>query len=379
MSVDYMQGTEGMTTKLQYIIPILGVALWLLFPSCNESPTETGAFNPAALDDGWPVSTAEAQGLDRQILAAGYDAAAELSYTYSLLVVRNGYLIAEQYFNGDTRNTPNNVMSVSKSILSSLVGIALDQGYLDSLNQRVLDSFPEYVSPTLDPRKHDITIRHLLMMRAGFGRDEDVYFQVYNSTNWIKTTLELPLVSNPGEKMIYCTFGTHLLSGILTKATGTNTFDFATTTLRKPLGITLHFWEKDPQGYYFGGNSMGFTPRDLAKFGYLYLKDGNMDGTQIVPRQWVDESLTNFTNNPNLSWGDLKNYNYGYLWWMGELSGFRVYFALGHGGQFVLNVPDLDMIVVSTADPNFDWDVADEHERAILHIIAAYVLGAVAH
>jgi CubicO group peptidase (beta-lactamase class C family) len=366
-----------MAGKHRHIILILAAALWLLFPSCNESPTEVGSFNPVALDDGWPVSTAEAQGLDRQTLAAGYDAAAGLSYTYSLLVVRNGYLIAEQYFNGDTRDTPNNVMSVSKSVLSALVGIALERGYVDSLNQRVLDFFPEYVSPTVDARKHDITIRHLLMMRAGFGRDEDVYFQVYNSANWIKTTLELPLQANPGEKMIYCTFGTHLLSGILTKATGTNTYDFAATNLCKPLGITLYFWEKDPQGYYFGGNSMGFTPRDIAKFGYLYLRDGKMNGTQIVPKRWVDESLTNFTNNPNLSWGDLKNYNYGYLWWIGELNGFRVYFALGHGGQFVLNVPDLDMIVVSTADPNFDWDVADEHERAILHIIASYVLGAV--
>jgi CubicO group peptidase (beta-lactamase class C family) len=102
-----------------------------------------------------------------------------------------------------------------------------------------------------------------------------------------------------------------------------------------------------------------------------------MNGRQIISKGWIDESLTNFTNFQNLTWGDLRNYNYGYLWWMGELKGYRVYFALGHGGQFVLNVPDLDMIVVSTANPGFDWTVADEHERAILHIIAEHVIGAV--
>jgi CubicO group peptidase (beta-lactamase class C family) len=368
---------KHMRHRHTYVISLLGAALWLIFPSCKESPTEVGAFNPEVLNDGWPVSTPEAQGLDRQTLASGYDAAAKLPYSYSLLVVRNGYLISEQYFNGDSREVANNVKSVSKSVLSGLVGIALAQRYLDSLNQRMLSFFPEYVTPSLDPRKYDISIRHLLMMRAGFGRDEDVYFQVYNSSNWIRTTIELPLLSSPGERMVYNTFETHLVSAILTKASGMSTYEFAGRYLCEPLGITLHFWEQDPQGYYFGGNSMGFTPRDLAKFGSLYLAGGYINGRQIIPKQWIDESLSNFTNFQNQIWGDLNNYNYGYLWWMGELDGYRVYFALGHGGQFVLNVPDLDMIVVSTANPEFDWNVADEHERAILHIIGFYVLGAV--
>jgi CubicO group peptidase (beta-lactamase class C family) len=362
--------------KLRYFVPILA-AFWLLIPSCEESPSERSPFTPVALNVAWPVSTPELQGLDRPTLKAGFDAAANLPYTYSLLIVRNGYLIAEQYFHGNRPDIPNRMMSVSKSVLCAMAGIALEEGYLDSLNQKLLDFFPEYVSSTTDPRKYQITLRHLMMMRAGFAGDEEVYFQVYNSPDWIRSTIDLPLVYNPGEQMVYNTFETHLLSAVLTKASGMNMFDFTNRRLCEPLGITLRFWERDPQGYYFGGNGMGFTPRDIARFGCLYLRNGSWHGRQIIPNAWVSESLINFTGWQNRVWGDLVNYNYGYLWWMGELNGYPVCFALGHGGQYVLLVSALDMIVVSTADPQFDWDVADEHERAILHIIGTYVLGAV--
>jgi CubicO group peptidase (beta-lactamase class C family) len=358
-------------------IVVAGAALWFVFQSCKDSATAVDAFDPAALDDGWPVSTAEEQGLNRTVLEDGFAAAARLPYSYSLLVVRNGYLVAEQYFNGNSRDNANSAMSVSKSILSGLVGIALKEGYLDSLNQKALDFFPEYVSPSLDRRKSDITVRHLLMMRAGFDNDEATYSRIHTSTNWIKTTIDLPLLSNPGERMSYNTFETHLLSAILTEASHVSTSEFARKFLCEPLGITVSSWEKDPQGYFFGGNGMRLKPRDLAKFGYLYLRGGSMNGKQIIAKEWIDESLTNFTQWQDLTWGDVRRYNYGYLWWMGEISGYRVYFALGHGGQLVVNCPELDMLVVTTANPDFGWDAADEHERAMLHIVAQNVLQAV--
>jgi CubicO group peptidase (beta-lactamase class C family) len=360
-----------------FFIRFLVVALVAALPSCTDSPTDDDPFHPPASNDGWPVSTPEAQGLDRGLMLSGYAAAGQLPYLHSLLVVRRGYLVAEEYFNGRERAIPDNVMSVSKSILSGLVGIARDKGYIDSLEARVLDYFPEYASPSLDVRKHDITLRHLLMMRAGFDSEQQNYFQVHTSPNWIKATIELPLMFTPGEKMRYNTFETHLLSAILTKATETSSFEFARRYICDPLGMTLQFWERDPQGYYFGGNGMGFTPRDMAKYGLLYLRRGNHDGRQVIPAQWIEESLTNYTNWQDLTWGDVRNYNYGYLWWMGEISGARVYFALGHGGQLIVNVPDADMVIVSTANPDYDWDVADEHERAILHVIAQYVVPAI--
>jgi CubicO group peptidase (beta-lactamase class C family) len=355
----------------------LGIALFLALQSCSESPTSTDPFHPPALNDGWPVSTPEAQGLDRALLTSGYMAAAQLPYLHSLLVVRRGYLVTEQYFNGHERGAPNRVMSVSKSILSGLVGIARDKGYLNNLDTRVLDYFPEYATPSLDARKYDITLRHLLMMRAGFDGDEQVYFQVHNSQNWIKATIELPLVFEPGQQMRYCTFETHLLSAVLTKETESSSYEFALRNLCDPLGMTIQFWETDPQGYYFGGNGMGFTPRDMAKYGNLYLHGGQFNGRQVIPTQWIEQSLTNYTNWQNLTWGDVHNYNYGYLWWMGEISGARVYFALGHGGQLIVIVPAAEMVIVTSANPDIDWDVADEHERAILHVVAQYVVPAV--
>ena len=349
----------------------------LLFHACVQSPTNVHPFTASPLDDGWPVSNPADQNLDPRILSEGYAAAEKLPYTYSLLVVRNGYLVAEQYFNGNRREKPNNIMSVSKSVLSGLVGISLREGFLDSLDQNALSFFPEYDSPSLDPRKHEITLRHLVTMRAGFDGDERTYFPVYNSSDWIKATLELPLLFTPGERMSYTAFGTHLLSAILTKSSDQSTLDIARTYLCEPLGISVHFWQQDPQGYYFGGNNMGLTPREMARFGYLYLKGGELNGSQIIPRRWVEESLTNYTNWQHLSWGDVNEYNYGYLWWLGEIRTHRVYFALGHGGQLIINVPQAGMIVVSTANPDFDWVTADEHERAIIHIIAKYILGSV--
>lgn len=190
------------------ILSLTGAGLWLLFQSCTTNPVEIEPFHPTALDDGWSVSTAQAQGLDRQVLADGYAAAARLDYLYSMLVVRNGYLVAEKYFNGSDPQRADNAMSVSKSLLSALVGIAFHERYLDSLNHRVLDFFPEYIYPSIDNRKYDITIRHLLMMRAGIEKEQQNYFQIHNSSNWIESTIGLPLVYNPGEQMRYNTFQT---------------------------------------------------------------------------------------------------------------------------------------------------------------------------
>lgn len=344
-----------------------------IFPlSCRKNATEPGKDSTY----NWETSKPEDQGMDSEILNAAFEEAKNRAFIDGLVIIKNGYLIAEQYYNGYTKNSAHNVMSVSKSFLSALTGIAFREGYLDSLNQKMIDFFPEYIYPAMDTRKYNITIRHLLMMRAGIDHEQNNYFQIYNSPNWIKATIELPLLFDPGTKFYYNTFQTHLLSAIITKASNMNTLEFTNKFLIKPLGITIHQWEQDPQGYYFGGNSMYFTPRDMARLGYLYLHGGNIAGNQIVPAQWVAESITNFTNFTNLTWGDLKNYNYGYLWWLGELKGYKVFFALGHGGQYIMNFPEFDMIIVATSETNVDWETADEHERSVLKVMADYILPA---
>jgi CubicO group peptidase (beta-lactamase class C family) len=298
-------------------------------------------------------------------------------YVDCILVIRNGTIVAEKYYNGYSKETPHNVKSVSKSFLSAMTGIALRDGQINSLSAKLLDYFPEYVYQSIDPKKFDITIRHLLMMRMGIDGDENIYNLVYNSSNWVKTTIELPLIYDPGTRFCYNTFQTHLLSAIISKTSGMSTMEFVGKYLLEKMNVNCAEWRQDLQGYYFGGNNMYFTPRDMARLGYLYMNKGKLGGNQIVPSPWVEESLTNYTQFSNSAWGDLDKVNYGYLWWLGEIKGHKVFLAIGHGGQFVINIPDLNLIVVTTAESNLDWEIADQHERSIISIVANYIVTSV--
>ena len=355
----------------------VGLLLLAVAVGCGDKPTEPKPERPL-----WNRSTPEAQGMNAQRLDSAFIQAEAAGFIDGLVVIRNGYLVGERYYNGFTSAVPHNVMSVSKSFLSAITGLALDRGYIDSLEEKVLDYFPEYVYPEMDSAKLDITIRHLLTMRMGIrGEDADnygEYWRLYNSPNWIRATIETPLQYLPGERMTYNTFQTHLLSGIITKATGRSTRVFTTDYLLRPMRIGVDAWEQDPQGYYFGGNSMHFTPQEMAMLGWLYLNDGRLDSVQIVPSAWVALTLspsTNFTH-PN-EWGEFKNYNYAHLWWLGEFGGHAVYLAYGYGGQFVAAFPDLNLVVVSTAPGQVDPPTSTVQEMAIFEIIAHYIVPAV--
>jgi CubicO group peptidase (beta-lactamase class C family) len=327
----------------------------------------------------WEVSTPEEQGLNSQILDSAFIQSYNFKFIDALLIIRNGYIVAEQYYNGFDTNTPHNVMSVSKSFLSAIAGVAVQEGYIDSLGEKMLNYFPEYIYPAIDQRKYDITIKHLLTMQMGIDSESEnnyaIFQEIQNSPNWIKATIEYQLAFSPGERMRYNTFQTHLLSAIITKATRQSTKDFATEYLFNDLKIDVDNWLQDPQGYYFGGSDMYFTPREMAVLGYLYLKNGKLNGHQVVPENWIELTLSassNFTH-PN-QWGDLKNYNYGYLWWLGEISGNELFMALGYGGQFVIVFPNLDLIVVTTSNNQVYPDDANNQELGVLNIIEKYVI-----
>jgi CubicO group peptidase (beta-lactamase class C family) len=325
----------------------------------------------------WEFSTPEDQGLDSDVLSGAFVEFESLGYVDCILIIKNGKIVAEQYYNGYDKDIAHNVKSVSKSFLSALTGIALREGYLDSLNQKMVDFFPEYAHYVIDDRQNDINIRDLLMMRAGLDHERNNYSQLYQNADWIRATLELTLFFDPGSTFSYNTFQTHLLSAILTKASGMNTFVFFEKFLLDPLHISLSRWQQGPQGYYFGGNNMYFTPRDMAKLGYLYLNNGNINGEQIIPSKWIEESLTNYTGFTNYNWGDLHDVNYGYLWWLGEMDDYEVFLAVGYGGQIVFNLPELNMIVVTTAETAVDWDTSDSHIGSIMYIIAHNILPAI--
>jgi len=324
----------------------------------------------------WETSTPEEQGLDSGILETAQQEAKSRFYQYSLVVVRHGKLVSEGYYHTALIDTANHIHSASKSFTSAIVGIAIDRGYIH-LDDKVFDWFPEYATPTMDPRKRDITVEHLLTMTAGFDwHDALPYFERQAaSNNWIRYTLELPLAYPPGAQFNYCTPQTDLLSAIVQKATGMSTRDFAKEYLLDLLGIKYWRWISDPQGYPLGGRAMFFTPRNMARFGYLMLNDGLVDGRRLVPAWWVATS-TSRHETPGWNWGALKNDGYGYQWWLGELGGHAIFYASGKGGQFILCFRDLDMVVVTTTDGE-SW--ADEwlQIQRTMELVADFVLPAV--
>ncbi len=368
----------GITLSFRsFSVKISALAIFLLtfFLAACTRENEEDIFIPFQ----WETTSPASVGMSGSMLDSAFLVAAGKDYIDALLVVKNGKIVGERYYNGFTRDQPHNVMSVSKSMLSAVAGVALEKGYIEGLDSKMLDYFPEYVHEGMDPRKHDITIRHLLNMRMGIESESydnyAVYAELFNSDNWIKKTIEYPLIYDPGERMRYNTFITHLLSGVITRATGMSTHDFAFHHLFKPMGIDIDFWEQDPQGIYFGGNSMHITPREMAAFGYLYLNDGMLNGIQIVSREWIFFSRSPSTDlsHPN-EWGSMKNYNYAYLWWLGQFNQYDCYMAIGYGGQFIFIFPVADLIVVSTAENNVSPEETTEQEWAIHELLTRYIL-----
>jgi len=356
-----------------FILPVIIAGIQF---HCQKDPTSIRSFENYK----WEVSTPAAQNLDENLIAEAFAQAEQSGFMNSLLIVRHGYLVGERYFRGFEVNDAQDVMSVSKSFISSLVGLALQYGYLDSLGQKMMDFFPEYRTTGMDPRKSQITLRHLLTMRAGFDNSIEDYDVNWNrwvsSEDWIGYAIQLPLLYDPGSRFAYITAETHLLSAILTRATGMSTYDFAQKFLFVPLKIRISQWERDPMGYYIGGMRMHFTPRAIARLGYLYLHEGSVEGNQIVPVQWVRESLIYHTSGKG-GWGELRNIGYGYLWWLGEIREQECFIALGYAGQYIMVFPQLQLIVVSTSDFHCYKDTADQQERAVLSICANYIITAV--
>jgi len=363
-----------MELNMKAFLSSIFLGFMALLAGCNKEPAEL-PFEPFS----WETTTPAEQGMDGRILDSAFILASDYGFVDGLLIIRNGRIVAEAYYNGFTPDHPHNIMSVSKSMLSAIAGLVLDGPYGLDLEDKMLDYFPQYNRVGLDPRKQDITIEHLLTMRMGIERESHnnygVYSELYHSENWILNTIEYPLSYDPGERMSYNTFITHLLSGVITEATGQATDKFARRHLFAPMGIDIDYWEKDPQGICFGGNSMHVTPREMAVLGLMYLQNGMLQGKQIIPRAWVEHSLSPSTDytHPN-EWGSWKNYNYAYLWWLGQFSGYDSFMGYGYGGQFVIVFPDLDLIVVSTAENNIPPEDTNAQEWALFDLVNDYIL-----
>ena len=291
----------------------------------------------------WRKAAPERKGLDARVLKKMNPfIKTERPQIRGVLIVRHGYLVYERYFNDFARENKQNTSSVTKSITSALVGIALRQGYLKNLDRKVADFFPEYLTPETDPLVQQITIKHLLTMSSGFNKD-DLY---------LKTTQEKfqqKLVHEPGAFFEYNNDVTDLLSPLLMKATNSSLLDFAKKNLFSPLGIADVTWEIpsappfDQEPYQRASQGIYLTPRDMAKLGYLYLNRGKWNRKQIIPADFVKASTQKQIKTDDAT-------DYGYLWWVKPLGGHPCYFAFGRDGQYICVFNDLDMVVVITAE-----------------------------
>jgi CubicO group peptidase (beta-lactamase class C family) len=236
------------------------------------------------------------------LLAKFYYEAAELETLYGLLVIKNGYLIAEEYFNEGSIDQVSGRQSSTKSYTSALVGIALDQGCLQSVDQKMIDFFPEFAEEIQDPRKEQITIRHLLQMRGGYPDEEYTsdYFEVmFFQGNWkfLPHLVDFPLTGDPGTKFHYSNLTSHLLGVIVTRACGQDLESYAQQYLFSPMDAELYGWQVDDDGYNWGFGEIYVTARNMAKFGQMYLDDGVYDGKQILSADWIKASHQRYSEN----------------------------------------------------------------------------------
>ncbi len=359
--------------------------LSILIPSglvgCGPSTEELEVvdYTPLVRDD-WKVSTPEEQGLDPMLVAELYHNAAELETLYGLLVIKNGYLIAEGYFNEGTVDKKNQLQSATKSYTSALVGIALDQGCLSSLDQKMTDFFPEFAGQITDPRKEQITIRDMLQMRSGYPDEETdpALFEALLSGDYLPLIDGFPLTSDPGTEFQYSGLTSHWLGVIVARACDTDLKSFAQEHLFSPIGAQVgNDWIPDRDGYYIGLAGMHVTARDMAKFGLLYLNDGEYDGKQIISADWVRESLQSYSEDTG--WPKVGRYfrdcGYGYQWWSARVGDHHFNYASGHGGQYIVLLDELDMVIVTAADPFWQQhdDQSWKHESAVIELVGKFI------
>ncbi|MHA1637962.1 MAG: serine hydrolase domain-containing protein [Candidatus Thorarchaeota archaeon] len=296
--------------------------------------------------EGWRDAAPEDLGMNSTKLQGLVDYVEDNNYPiHSVVVIKSGYIVLEDYFGSHyDENATHLLYSVTKSFTSAMVGIAIDQGYIENVSQLLLPFFPEYTITNVDDRRELITIEHLLTMRAGMAWDEtsapysspenDVY-HIYRGDG-VNHSLNLDMVANPGDVFHYNTGASHLLSAIVQVATGMSTLDFATANLFEPLGISPVYWAHDLAGWTIGGFDLRISARNMAKFGWLFLNNGTWDGEQIISKDWVRTSTSTITDFGNSE-------GYGYQWWtMPELG---IYFAAGLYGQYIYVIPEEDIVV----------------------------------
>lgn len=322
----------------------------------NVAPSQTSNARASAKPwptNGWQTASPAEQGLDAAKVEAMIQAVSDRRIDLqSLLVVRNGYIVSETYFGRNTPDTTYHVFSVTKSFVATLIGISLDSGALPDIEQPMLDMLGRTAPDAANEKLQAMRVKDLLTMRTGWAWNESdaSYDAIFRSDDWVDFMLRLPMREEPDRRFLYCSGCSHVLAAVVEERTQTPLYRYAQQKLFTPLGIESPRWDEDSQGIPVGGWGLWLTPRDMAKFGYLYLNNGEWDGQQIVSADWVAES----TAIHSRTGGTL---DYGYQWWVSD--SLKGYAAMGRYGQTILVLPEQQMVVVATAridshDPIFN-------------------------
>jgi CubicO group peptidase (beta-lactamase class C family) len=300
--------------------------------------------------EGWRTATPEEVGIDSEMLnqipriiqeeERGVD---------SLLVVKDGYLVMDKYFEPFKKGERHRIYSCTKSVVSTLIGIAIEEGYIEGINQTLLEFFPDRTPKNLNDWKKSITLENLLTMSAGFDAQDSWLYnwiglnRMHESPDALQYVLDLEVIEEPGTRFEYTNGVSHLLSCIISEVTGMSSLEYAHDRLFTPLGFDEVEWKTDSLGRNWGYSTLYLTPHDMAKFGYLFLNNGTWDGEQIVSERWVREATRKHLDAP--LWP-----GYGYQWWVDS---WGHYLALGYRGQLIFVVPIDNLVVVFTgSDPD---------------------------
>lgn len=301
----------------------------------------------------------------------------------AILVWRKNGLVNEQYFHGAADTTAFDIKSVTKCVLSALTGIINDQGLLPQINTPVLSIMPQYAATapyqkdawypqllqTTDSLKRLLTLKHLLTMQTGFLWDDNnllIHRTFQASSNPVKFMLDLTYQVPPGTTFGYCTGACQVVSAVLEKSINSDLRLYADSMLFKPAGITVALWPVDRSGTPSGGSAMQMSPRNMMKFGLLFLHEGKANGRQLISGEWIRESTSEQVKLDE--WDVMPGANgYGYYWWRRITNGHQAYVASGYGGQLICIVPDLDLVIVTACFINDQNRGRSEIKR--LHLI----------
>jgi CubicO group peptidase (beta-lactamase class C family) len=317
---------------------------------------------PKKLNDGWEVSSLKDERIDEEAIEEISQIIRDTnSYenVLSMLIIKNGKLVHEEYSPYCQRNTLHWMASITKTITSTLIGLAIDKGFVESADATLYELLPQFADHFKDPEKKKIALKHIMTMTSGLDWNEQVSYnnpqnsewQMVESEDWMSYVVSKPMRDEPGRIFYYNTGGIHLLSAVLKSVSGLYAHEFAEKYFLHPMGIYAYQWNKDPMGYPCTGGTdggLGLRTRDIAKFGWLFLKDGKWKGKQIISEKWVKEAPTTHVTTKG------RGRSYAFNWMTGSrtINGKRFGYiaSFGYGGQNLYIVPEYDLILVFTCE-----------------------------